>query len=362
MRASVKFKMIMIILIPLSILLNIASRSYPHFIEAYYSRGLNKFTIEFLNLVTGIFPFSVGELLILFLIMLFLYLITRLVTERKKENFPSILLSIAAYLSVLYMAFMFLWGFNYNRISFEKIAGLQIEKSTKQDLYELCNDLINRGNTLRGFVEENADGVMEIQESYGNIFRRAQKGYDRISEIYPQLDGKYAAPKPILISRWMSYTGITGVYMPYTGEANVNTNQPDFELLFTASHEMAHQRGFAREDEANYIAYLACTMNPEVDYQYSGVMLALINSMNALARIDFEAYSKLHNKYSSGLSRDIEYSRNFWKRYSGVVEKVSTEVNDKYLRSNGQDAGVNSYGMMVDLLLAEYKHKKKFLN
>lgn len=359
MRRLFKLKIICLILLPVFLLLNVVSKNYPVFIETYYSSGFNKHTIESLNYFSGIFPFSVGELLIFLIVIYFVYLIAHLIKNIKNKKVKKGLLSIASLLSLLYILFILLWGLNYSRLSFDRIAGLKIENSTKQELYDLCNDLISRANSLRESVKENSQGIMEIQGSYSEVFMRARKGYEKASEFYPQLGGKYAPPKPILISKWMSYTGITGVYMPYTGEANVNTNQPDAELLFTAAHEMAHQRGFAREDEANYIAYLTCTLNPDKDYQYSGTLMALINSMNALASVDYKGFNELSGKYSIGLRRDLKSNREFWAKYSGIVEKISTEVNDKYLKSNGQEAGVYSYGRMVNLLLAEYKNKKK---
>lgn len=153
----------------------------------------------------------------------------------------------------------------------------------------------------------------------------------------------------------MSYTGITGIYIPYTGEANVNINSTDFMLPSTVAHEMAHQRGFAREDEANYIAYLTCSMHPDRDFQYSGVMLALIYSMNALAENDIEAYKVLRSKYSEGVKNDLRYDAEFWAKYEGKTQEISNNVNNTYLKSNGQKDGVQSYGRMVDLLIAEYK-------
>jgi hypothetical protein len=145
--------------------------------------------------------------------------------------------------------------------------------------------------------------------------------------------------------------------MPYTGEANVNTNITDFMLPATAAHEMAHQRGFAREDEANYIAYLTCTLNPDVDFQYSGTMLALIYSANALAGADASSYKELYKTYSEGIRRDLKYDYEFWQKYKGKTQEISNNINNTYLRTNGQKDGVQSYGRMVDLLLAEQRKK-----
>jgi hypothetical protein len=250
-----------------------------------------------------------------------------------------------------------MWGFNYDRLSFDRISGLKVQKSSIRELYSLCDSLIGRANTLREKVNEDSRGVMSIPGGYKSIFKRAGAGYDSISSIYPELGGKYGPPKPVLLSVPMSYTGITGVYMPYTGEANVNVNITDMMLPCTAVHEMAHQRGFAREDEANYISYAACSRHPDADFQYSGVMLALIHSVNALASYDYDAYKELARKYSPGVKRDLAYDNEFWAKYEGFVSDVSDKVNDIYLKSNGQADGVQSYGRMVDLLLAEYRAK-----
>lgn len=350
-----RVKVIIITLVFITMIFNIILGRHPKIVEKYYSNSINKFTRQALSFTTSIFPFSVAEFLVFFLLIILLLLLVTLIIKIKTGGFLGQLLNITVYLSVLYILFMLLWGFNYNRLSFDKIAGLKIQKSSEKELYNLCDSLIKRTNTLRTKVKENPQGVIIIPGGYKDILQRAIKGYEKASVIYPELSGKYGPPKPILLSEKMSYTGITGIYMPYTGEPNVNISIPDFDIAFTAAHEMAHQRGFAREDEANYIAYLTCTMHPDADFQYSGLLLALINSMNALADKNIVEYKLLTEKYSMGVRRDLLYNDNFWSKYKGSVQKTANNVNDSYLKSNGQQEGVESYGKMVDLLLAEYR-------
>ncbi|MCM0649269.1 DUF3810 domain-containing protein [Clostridium swellfunianum] len=358
MKKKLSIKLIVIMLSPIIFIANIITKRYPKFIENYYSTSANKGIRQLLSLITSIFPTSLAEFLIpsLFLILIvgFIFLLVKI----KKGGFSEQVINLSTYVSVLYVLFMVLWGFNYNRLSFDKIAGLEITRSSKQELYDLCESLIDRANTLRGKVEENSQGVMTVSGGYKDVFKRAQKGYDKAAKLYPELGGKYGPPKKILVSKKMSYTGITGIYIPYTGEANVNINITDYMLPNTAAHEMAHQRGFAREDEANYIAYIACTMHPDADFQYSGVMLAIVYSMNALADVDRDMYKQLLKSYTPGVRRDINNDIEFWQKYKGKVEEVANKVNNTYLKSNGQQDGVQSYGRMVDLLLAEYKKEK----
>lgn len=350
-----KFKLGIIALFPVTLILNIVSKYFPEFVEKYYSNSINKVTIQGISRLTGLLPFSAAEflvfLLLIVLIVLFIFIIVGI---KRKKLFQSII-NFLAYVSALYVLFMFLWGFNYNRLSFDKIAGLKVEKSSPKELYDLCEDLIHRANILSKAVDRNSQGIMYIRGGYKDVFKRAQKGYDMVAKFYPELSGNYGLPKRILLSNKMSYTGITGIYIPYTGEANVNINITDFMLPSTAAHEMAHQRGFAREDEANYISYLACTMHPDKDFQYSGTMLALIYSMNALAKSDAEGFKVLKDEYSDGVRKDLVYDSHFWEKYEGKTQEISDNINNTYLKSNGQKDGVQSYGRMVDLLLAEYK-------
>lgn len=359
MSKNSKLKLWIIALVPIIILINTILKGYPQFVEKYYSNSIDKIIRQALSLITSIFPFSFAEILIIALVIILIVQIVNAVIKIIKGGFLNGILNLLSYASILFILFMVFWGFNYDRLSLDKIAGLKIEKSSEKELYNLCEDLINRANELRWEVNEDSRGIMAISGGEKSIFKNAFKGYEKASEVYPVLGGKYGSAKPILLSPLMSYTGITGIYIPYTGEANVNMNVPIFTLPSTASHEMAHQRGFAREDEANYISYVACTMNPDKDFQYSGVMLALLNSMDALANKDFNAYKELTKKYSAGVKRDIEYNNAFWSKYEGKVEKISDSVNNSYLKSNGQKDGVESYGRMVDLLLAEYRTKNK---
>jgi hypothetical protein len=353
-----KVKFIIIGLVPIIMLLNSISKSVPKLVEKLYSTGLNKPIRQLLSFIASIVPFSVAEFLVISLIVVLLIMIVLLIIRIKKGGFFKQLLNIGVYLSSLYILFMLFWGLNYNRLSFDKIAGLKLEKSSKQDLYKLCESLIDRANSLREKVTEDSKGIMTIDGGYKDVFKRASQGYSEAAKLYPELGGSYGRPKGVILSVPMTYTAITGIYMPYTGEPNINTNIRDFMLPCTTTHEMAHQRGFAREDEANYLAYVACVSHPDADFKYSGVMLALINSMNALADADYEGFRQLYGKYSEGIKRDLQDNREFWKRYEGRIEKISDTVNDTYLKSNGQNDGVKSYGRMVDLLLAEHKSGK----
>lgn len=196
---------------------------------------------------------------------------------------------------------------------------------------------------------------MLLPGSLTDTFKSASKGYLEAAKIYPELGGTYSRPKGVVFSRVLTLLEFQGIHCPLTQEANINTEISDCMIPSTACHEMAHQRGFAREDEANYIAYLTCSKHPDADFQYSGELLALIYSMNALYDADKEKFTQIHEKYSPGIIRDLAADRKFWQSFKGPVGNISSTLNDAYLKTNKQKDGVKSYGRMVDLLIAQYR-------
>ena len=146
---------------------------------------------------------------------------------------------------------------------------------------------------------------------------------------------------------------LEGVYSPFTLEANYNREMPEVNIPVAICHELSHLRGYMREDEANFIAYLACLQSEDPQFVYSGAILALVHSANALYRDGAaEEYARIYGMLCETAQTDLAADRAFWKQFDGKVAEVSNKVNDTYLKINKQEDGVKSYGRMVDLLLA----------
>ncbi|MGE5396793.1 MAG: DUF3810 domain-containing protein [Chitinophagales bacterium] len=350
-------KLFLILLLPGGFLLSEITSGFPSLVEKYYSLGADKLLIQFLSYVTGIIPFSLAEILVISLAFYVLWKIIQIILlfGRRKLTFRKIgvcSLNLLVIVSLLYFSFVIIWGLNYNRMTFAQIAGLKISPASTEELAHLCETLIDRTNTLRAEVNEDHKGVMRLSDKE-KAFTRAYAGYHRAALVYPQLNGDFGQAKGIIFSEAMSYAGLSGIFFPFTGEANVNMDAPECFLPCTIDHEMAHQRGFAREDEANYIAYYTCRLNPDINFQYSGYLLALVNSMNSLERYDPKKYAQLEKRLDVGVKRDLSDLSTYWTKHEGVLERLSSGVNDFHLRLNHQNAGVYSYGRMVDLLIAE---------
>jgi len=328
--------------------------AHPEALEKFYALSLQKTLMQGLSRATGLVPFSLGEVLFYGHGAAALVLSVFLMKSLLKGGTLRLLYRTAVYLAMVYVVFMLVWGLNYSRQPLAVSLDLKVRPYGPGELYALSEHLLHQANTLRLDQLTDREGVMRTASTRQELFKRTALGYVPLKSSHPIFDGDWGPPKPLLSSGPMLYTGITGIFMPFTGEANVNVRVPDLLLPATALHEKAHQMGIAREDEANYMAYVAAMNHPDSDFQYSGTVLALIHVTNALYRENPAAYRELREDYSEGLSRDLAAYRAFWKSYEGEVNEGADRINDAYLKSNRQEEGVKSYGRMVDLLLADF--------
>jgi len=362
-------RQLLILLTPAAALFSLFGKYHPDWVENIYSRKIYPILSQSIGYLSSLVPFSLAECVIVGLILLGIYLTAALIRRliRNDGNYPrswyivrflSTVLSIA---SVIYALFVLNCGLNYSRYPFTYYSGLTVRDSTPQELAELCTELIGEANALREQVQEDSAGVTTLSKPIYETAADARTAFDALSGGYVVLGGHYAQPKPVVMSRFMSQIQITGVFFPLTFEANINREAPEYTIPATMCHELAHLRGFMREDEANFIGYLACRCSDNSDFQYSGVMLALVYSMNSLYGSDPEAYFPLVQMYSQGVAADFQYNNRYWQQFEGPVAEVSNIINDSYLKANFQNDGVQSYGRMVDLLLADYRKRHELV-
>ena len=263
---------------------------------------------------------------------------------------------------MLYSYFYICWGFNWYREPIEKYFGFQVHPSEKNELKELCQDLILEINKVRPLVAEDENGVMKINGDLSDLSKRAEIGYINLSKEYDLFSGSYCRPRYLISSEFFCRMNIVGIFIPYTFESNINKLTPDSSKPSTLMHEMAHQRGITNESEANYIAYLASISHDDVDFIYSGYRLALNYCLSELSNNDYDLYAELLSdpKYSihDGFWNDNRAGNEFWEQYKdSVIKDIATSVNDSYIKSHGDDNGIRSYNEVVSLLLAERRHK-----
>lgn len=336
---------------------------WPHFTEQVYSQTIYKILNQGLSTATGILPFSLGEILlyafILFVIIFIVYIIIKTIMAKTSWWFELInkLIALLCVFSCVYALFVGLWGFNYARDTLGSTLGLDTAPATIGELYSTCEALIVKANDLRTAVPEDVRGVYDPGFTKQDVLSSTAKYYNIAAEKTGNdfLGGSFGGAKPVIYSTGLSYAHIAGIYFPFTGEANVNTDVPMLYFAASSLHEAAHQRGFAREDEANFLAYYVASFSGDTSVEYSGAMLALAESMNMLYDNDKDKYFELRKTYSDGLNRDLQDNALYWQSFESPIEETSKTVNNTFLQANMQQDGVKSYGRMVDLLIALWR-------
>ena len=259
---------------------------------------------------------------------------------------------LAAGCCTLLLLFSLTCGINYSRAPLSTALGLQPRPSSVQELRLLYELLAKEAEQAAAAIQTDTLGYFVLQKPPQQESRAAMR---QVGVQYSLPNTYYPRPKPVLLSIALSYLHIAGIYSPFTVEANYNRHMPPADIPFCICHELAHLSGYAREDEANFIAYLACRESDHSDFHYSGLLNAITYVMNALyAEVSVSEYRELLQKLPAQMLKDLQRNTAYWQDFYGPVSEFSQQVNDFYLKANDQPEGVKSYGRMVDLLLAYY--------
>ena len=311
--------------------------------------------------LTSWIPFSLGELVI-WMIPLILFLVLRHAIRRRCDTWRTAMVYVGILLSVvvtLFSVFVLNFAAGYRGRPLEQKLGLDREKVSAEELYDTAVILINAINTETAEIDFYKDDFSIMPYSMNDMNRKLADAYKVFAAEHDFISHAPSRVKPVLVSEVMSYMHITGVYSFFTGEANINVNFPDYTIPYTAAHELAHQRGIAREDEANFVAFLVCIGSDDPYIRYCGYLNAYEYVANALWRADKELYYKAVAHLNAEVKAEMTAYNRFYDKYKeSTVSQVSGTINNSYLQSQGTP-GVKSYGMVVDLTVAYYKNAGK---
>ena len=331
----------------------LAASRISHTFAQWYSTHIYPLWVESIGRIAGILPFSLSELL-LYVLLLWIILTTairinRLVRRKEeREKLKSWLWSLFLAAAALFFLYQLNCGVNYYRESFSESSGIHLYEYSAAELEETCQWLTDEVNALCGGVERDNRGVMTHASDTGE---RAVRAMQELGSIYTGLEGYYPEPKGLLASWILAVQNLSGIYSPFTIEANYNSTMADYNIPFTMCHELSHLRGFMQEQEANFIAFLACISSDDQEFRYSGNLMGWIYCMNVLRRVDYDAWEAIRVQLSQEAESDLQANREYWSKYDGAIAEVSNKINDTYLKANGQADGVKSYNRMVDLIV-----------
>lgn len=314
--------------------------------------------------ITGLLPFSLAEIIIYLLPLIIVFIIVMVVRYTKKcEDIKLARFFVASFaiLSLFFSTFVFTHGTGYRGSTLDVRLGIEKNKVSKEQLVFTAKYLLKRLNETSKDVEFEKESFSVMPYSFSEMNEKLNKAYSKVCNEYDFILDYNSKVKPVIASKALSYAHILGVYTYYTGESNVNIDFPDYNTPYTAAHEMSHQRGISREDEANFMAYLVCISSDDAYIRYSGYLNMFEYVMNALYSTDKESYREIYLQQNIEIQYELIAYRDFYQQYEeNVVADVSGTVNDKYLQFQGQSAGVKSYGLVVDLMVAYAEKDSNF--
>ncbi|OIQ40571.1 MAG: hypothetical protein BM563_02495 [Bacteroidetes bacterium MedPE-SWsnd-G1] len=320
--------------------------SKPIFVERFYSNGIYPYISESFRFFLGWLPFSFGDLFYLVLtykVVQFLFVSFKIRRVR--------LLKILGILSHFYFAFHLFWGFNYLRPPISESLQLKSTKYSTEELIEFTTKLALKVNQLQLEITSNDTIKVTIPYAKKELYKMTHNGYANMDIYGINSNYSFSSIKHSIISLPLSYMGFSGYLNPFTGEAQVNYNTPQISYPSTSCHEVAHQLGYAAENEANFIGVLAAIHNDNLYFQYSGYYLALRYALNDLYRNDKESYEAILKTIHKGVVKNIIESQKHWSKYNNPFEPLFKSIFNQYLKANHQKSGIKSYNFMVGILL-----------
>jgi len=301
--------------------------------------------------------YSVAEKLILgfaalALLWLAVSLIRLLTRGGKRQRLYRIFMGLLAGILFIYAGYSALWGSYYYGDCFAEANGFETGAISVDELESVTQYFAARLNAYGALVQRDGDGLYQLDRQ--DILARSRYIYRQTQQRHPGLAGPEISAKALFFSRGLSYLDFTGFFFPFTGEACVNTDFPASLFPSTVAHELAHQRGVAQEQDANFVAVLAGLESGDLDYGYSACLLAYTHLGNALYDVDYARWESIYRGLSENVRRDMAQNRAYWQQFETPVQTVSNLVHEGLLQSYDQQLGRKSYGACVDLLVNYY--------
>lgn len=330
---------------------------FPQAVERYYTYGFYPVVSKVLRLLTGWAPFSLGDILYSGAIVTGIVMIVKIFKTVRKNGFSPLLLKKGALrIGVLglwvYIIFYGFWGLNYSRVGIAQQLRLQEDQYTVQDLDTLVQLLHTRLNGQAALLRP---AMRDSFSRHRNLFNGAVTSYKIAEKKLPFLAYSFKSVKPSIFSYLGNYLGFQGYYNPFSGEAQVNTTIPQSVEPFVVAHEMAHQLGYARESEANFVGFLACRQHPSVNFKYSVYFDMYHYGIRELYYRDSVAAKSYDSTLHQQVKKDVGEYIAFYKKYRNPVEPVIAWVYNHFLIVNNQPKGSASYNDVVTWLIAYYK-------
>jgi len=344
------------VLLPIQILLIQWASKNTAWVEANYSQGIYPKIGSTLRSVFGIFPFSIGDILYLLVIINILAFIFKKIRKRK-VTFIEVVRKTLVFSSIVYFIFHAFWGVNYYWKPLHNVLNIKNDYNTEQ-LEQVTLKLLKKSNELHQKIEGNDSLAIKVPYTTEQIFEYTSAAYTELQKIFPTLNYTPRSIKKSMLSVPLTYMGFSGYLNPFTNEAQVNRLIVPYKMPTTSCHEEAHQLGFAKENEANFIGVMACMNSNDPYFNYSGYTFALRYCLHELYLRDYQKFICIKEKMRPGILKNYDESRIFWSKYDNPLEPLFKLFYGQFLKVNNQSKGIKSYNYVVALFVNYFENKE----
>jgi len=328
----------------------------PYIAENVFAKGITRFLSGFFSLISNLIPISLAEILIYSFILVMTILVIRFIVllfKRKIFNAFTLAHNTVNFIFVILLISSITLTVMYNREESFKHFNLEYVVIDDELAVEAANYYADLLVELNNEIDRDENGNVKYPYTIQELGDIINKEYDKLTSDY---FAKYNVKvKSFFTSEVLSYLGILGIYFPFTSEANVNFNTFPYELPTTIAHEMAHAKGVLRENEANFTAYYLCLTSDNEYLKYSGAMEAFMVIYRQLNKEEREEISK---KIPDVVKQEYNNANEHYQKYRGIINEISSKVNDAYLKSSGVSDGIKSYSRTANELASLYLHLK----
>ncbi len=353
-----KKAIIAVFLLITCVLIHIYSSSETR-VENGYTSHFFPAIAHFLRSLLGWIPVSIGDFLYGLVTIWLAWNLCRFLGRMfRKGKVPSrktylkeSLFKAFIFCSIIYIIFNIFWGINYDRKGIASQIGLKMEKYSREDLEKMNGLLIEKINASKR-------SLIAAKVSYPSnkeLYAKVAAAYQNISNTYPFLNYQPASIKSSMWGWLGNYTGFTGYYNPFTGEAQLNTTGPKFLHPYVACHEVAHQLGYAKEMEANFVGYLAASTSPDTLFLYSVYLDLFVYANRNLYFVDSTIARSYRKQLDTAVVADLKEWFEFNRRHESFIEPVFRWIYGIYLQGNSQPQGLLSYDEVTAFIISYYK-------
>lgn len=324
----------------------------PAQVETFYSKGLYRIVASLVTPVTEAVPFSLSLTLLIAGPLLILSLWAANWVYRRRVRKQSHWRGLAWGLKwaliltpALWLWFLLFWGMGYGRLPVESRLHLDEAQVSAEELLRIQEGLLIV--ILRDQPKEAAD------RDPGRALLSVSQAME---EVLKDWDGR-----PVRLPRRVKATpagllmmnGTAGVCAPFTLEPHVDGGLPETAFVSVGAHELGHIAGMCDEGETNLIGYVAGLRAADPFARYA---VALDVYLGVARQLGKEALKAALDQLPEQAREDMRRAREAHERYRiAWLQKWSWRAYNQYLKSQGVQEGVRSYGRGTQLLAKAWR-------